>query len=116
MSDTYTEHTIMFRSTLYEDIYAAHEPLLSEAWGRLVRHAMAIERYWQASGHRAPMWLTQLTARVSCNLNWHIGYHDGVIAAALCMMEERGPFPRRHENGGAERMRQAHNPGQDADA
>ena len=54
---------------------------LDEALARLRNHAVAVKHYRQTVGHRAPDWLTQLTAKVSGLLARDVGFHEGAIAA-----------------------------------
>jgi hypothetical protein len=61
---------------------------LDEAKARARQHGEAVRRYRRVATHRAPDWLTQLTARVSCGLFRDIGFHEGAIAAFTRLEEE----------------------------
>jgi hypothetical protein len=61
---------------------------LDEAMARARQHGEAVRRYRHVATHRAPDWLTQLTARVSCGLFRDIGFHEGAIAAFTRLEEE----------------------------
>ena len=61
---------------------------LDEAWTRLRNYGAAIKHYRQTVGHRAPDWLTQLTAKVSGLLAREVGFHEGAIAAFKRMERE----------------------------
>ena len=67
---------------------ATQQERRDEAWTRLRNHGAAIKHYRQTVGHRAPDWLTQLTAKVSGLLARDVGFHEGAIAAFKRMERE----------------------------
>ena len=60
----------------------------AEALMRLRKHSAAVKHYRLTAGHRAPDWLTQLTAKVSGLLAREVGFHEGAIAAFKRMERE----------------------------
>jgi hypothetical protein len=61
---------------------------LDEARADLRRHVLAVRHYRQTTGHRAPDWLTQLTANIGGELCREVGFNEGAIAAFERLEEE----------------------------